>query len=312
MTISNFKFQNSNWTNIRSMCLLLLLAASPLVSTRIDAQDATLPRSGLADPTKTTKEMRHLAPANVKEIREICPDVSCEFILQQIEAGATIYEAQAAYQKIQAIEVERLKAERSTLTAKMISQIRKACPGVSGEFILQQIEASATVFEAQAAYQKIQAIEIERLKAERSTLTAKMISQIRDVCPGASDQFILKLVESGATIDDARNAYEKLRLAEIDRLRSENAQLVADKQKLRRQAVTVAAKLPPMALQGRVLSGGDEGIARIKIDKQIYRIRQGQQLAITTEGVLMKIVAEEISAGAVRLHLMPQNVRMEL
>jgi len=259
MKSSKFKSQISKWASILSVCLLLVVFAAPVFSARqiVRAQDDAQPKSTTDDPTSAQREMRHLFPASVKDIREACPGVSCEFILQQIEA-------------------------------------------------------SATIFEAQAAYQKIQAIEIERLKAERSTLTAKMISQIRDVCPGASDQFILKLVESGATIDDARNAYEKLRLTEIDRLRSENAQLVADKLKLRRQAVTVAAKVPPMALQGRVLSGGDEGIARIKIDKQIYRIRQGQQLAITTEGVLMKIVAEEISAGAVRLHLMPQNVRMEL
>jgi hypothetical protein len=97
------------------MCLLMFIVSS-FVSSRLNAEDAAA-RPGSGDPTRAGREMRHLLPANVKEIRDACPGVSCEFILQQIEAGATIFDAKDAYYRLLSERLDHLAQENAKLRA---------------------------------------------------------------------------------------------------------------------------------------------------------------------------------------------------
>ena len=70
--------------------------------------------------------------------------------------------------------------------------------------------------------------------------------------------------------------------------------------------------LPIITLRGRVFATEEDGVALLDIDKQLVRIRTGQELRITVGGSALTIQAEEVSTRAVRLVIAPLNLRMEL
>jgi len=75
---------------------------------------------------------------------------------------------------------------------------------------------------------------------------------------------------------------------------------------------TVRPTLPIITLRGRVLPTETDGVALLNVDKQLVRIRTGQELRLNVGGSALTIQAEEVSTRAVRLLVAPLNVRLEL
>ena len=73
----------------------------------------------------------------------------------------------------------------------------------------------------------------------------------------------------------------------------------------------VRPALPIITLRGRVFATEEDGVALLDIDKQLVRIRTGQELRLTVGGSALTIQAEEVSTRAVRLLIAPLNLRME-
>ncbi len=69
--------------------------------------------------------------------------------------------------------------------------------------------------------------------------------------------------------------------------------------------------LPIITLRGRVFATEEDGVALLDIDKQLVRIRTGQELRLNVGGSTLTIQAEEVSIHAVRLLIEPLNLRME-
>ena len=255
------------------------------------------------DPTVASPELRReLFRLTVRQIREACPGATTEFILKQLEEQTPLEKLRDAWAAQQAATIEKLKTDCSNNVGDTIARLKAACPGATDAFVMEKLLAGSTIETARADWMKRLTERIGLMESGQKTLASDQVAKIRELCTGATSDFIIEQLAKGSTAEQIKLAWLDQKLEQLSLGGAQTGNVSSTAGLSNRQT-------PLVTLRSRIIKSDGQGVATVLIDNQKYEIRQGDEVPLVAQGVPTQMRVEELTESHIAIKFTPPGLR---